>query len=82
MTKNELAKLAQDTARNVLSQNADTLAKEISQRFNANAEDSRIELHDALGRIVNLMLGVIPEISATVTAQMLVDLDLVSLDDQ
>lgn len=81
MTKNELNAMAIDTAHLVIANNLGNISKEVEARFNASEEDRRIELHDALGRIVNLMLDVIPEISASVTAQMLVNLNLVSLDD-
>ena len=49
--------------------------------FSSSEEDTAISLVDAVGRAVALTITLAPDLSAAITAQMLIDLGLVEIED-
>ncbi len=80
MTKDQLFQMAAQTSRKVVERNMDLINEQI--RDMSHKEDgSKISLQELPSVLAALTITIAPDISAAVTAQMLVDLGLVTLDD-
>lgn len=81
MTKDEMLQVARTACFDVLDRNRDLIDERVKEAFCRKGSDNKILLTDALSSATGLCLSFIPELSAVVTAEMLVALGLVSLED-
>ncbi|MBE6943833.1 MAG: hypothetical protein E7453_06185 [Ruminococcaceae bacterium] len=80
MTKEDLYKLASETSRKVVENNLDLIREQIRSATH-NEDGSAVSLKDLASVVAALSITLAPDISAAVTASMLVELGLVSLED-
>lgn len=80
MTKDELYQMAAETSRKVVEANRDLIDAQIHDMLH-NDDGSKLPLKDIPSVLAALSVTIAPDISAAVTAQMLVDLGLVTLED-
>ena len=80
MTKEDLYKLASETSRKVVENNLDLVREQIRSATH-NEDGSAVSLKDLASVVAALSITLAPDISAAVTASMLVELGLVSLED-
>ena len=80
MTRTELYKMAEETSRKVVEENMESIMKHIHS-VTHNEDGSKLPLKDFPSAVAALSITVAPDISAAVTARMLVDLGLVTLDN-
>jgi len=81
MTKQELVRLAEKVSHEVIAANMDTINERIHAIFDADEESTTLPLTEAIARGTALSLTLAPEISAAVTAKMLISLGLVEIED-
>ena len=81
MKYDELVQLATNTSREVVEKNKEIINEEIKNFFSSNENGATLSLYDALSKAMVLSLVLVPEISAVVTAKMLVQLGLVEVED-
>lgn len=81
MTQNELIDLATTVCLRILDENKDLVRKRIMETFSASDDKSPISLEDAMMRSTALALTLAPELSARVTAQLLIDLGIIQVDN-
>ena len=82
MKKDELYQLATDTCYEVIEKNKDTIDERIHsslKRF--SDENGNVSAHNAAAALSTVNTTLCPEISAIVTAKLLVKLGLVVLED-
>ena len=83
MKKDELYEMANEICREVLEKNKDVIGERISSALSHNSDsDGKIAAHDAAGALSAVSLTLGPELSAVITAKMLVKLGLVTLEDE
>jgi len=80
LTKEDLYKLASETSRKVVENNLDLIREQIRSATH-NEDGSAVSLKDLASVVAALSITLAPDISAAVTASMLVELGLVSLED-
>lgn len=81
MKKSELFQKAAQISIDVLQRNQDLIDERVNKTFSSSEEDTAISLVDAVGRAVALTITLAPDLSAAITAQMLIDLGLVEIED-
>ena len=81
MNRNELTELTSKISRDVLDKNKDQIAERIRNALHAKSKDDRISPNDALVAAIGISLTLVPEISAAITARMLIELGLVEVED-
>lgn len=81
MKKAELFEMAAKTCADVQRRNSELTNEKIRKLFVNEDEDSKISLDEAISKAMVLSLTLVPEISAAVTAELLVRLGLVELED-
>ena len=81
MKKAELFEMAAETCRDILKRNTDVTSERIHNMFYSENGGTNISFNDAIGKATALSLTLVPEISAAVTAELLVRLGLVKLED-
>lgn len=81
MKKSELYEMASAITIDVLKRNKDLTNERVREMFIRPEEDERLSINDTIGRAIVLALTLAPEISAAITAAMLVELGLVTLED-
>lgn len=81
MKYEELFQLATETSKDVLQKNKEYIQGEIKRMFGSDEGGTKISLQDGLSNAVALSLILVPEISAVVTAKMLVQLGLIDVED-
>lgn len=80
MTKDELYQMAAETSRKVVEANMELIQEQI-HNMTHNEDGSKLPLKDIPSVLAALSVTIAPDISAAVTAQMLVDLGLVTLEN-
>lgn len=83
MKKDELYDMANEICREVIEKNKHVIEERLTSALSRNTDSNgKISAHDAAGAlsVVSLTLG--PELSAVITAKMLVKLGLVTLEDE
>lgn len=81
MKKSELDNLAAKTALEVIKNNQERINKSIRESFEECSHNSKISATDAVVASTALCVTLTPELSAEITATMLVKLGLVVLED-
>lgn len=82
MKKDELYKLATDTCYEVLEKNKDVIDERIRSSLQRCSDgNGKVSAHDAAAALSTVNTTLCPEISAIVTAKLLVKLGLVVLED-
>lgn len=81
MLKSELDKIIDAATSKVLEKNKENIDTQIRRMFKSDSEDGKISTMDAVVRSTALCLTLLPNLSAAITARMLIDLGLVTLED-
>ena len=77
----ELLQMATKTSRDVIEKNKEVINDEVKRMLGSKDDGEKISLQDALSKAMVLSLVLVPEISAVVTAKMLVQLGLIDVED-
>ena len=80
MTKDELYQMAFNISREVVEKNKDLINSQINAMM-TREDGSRLSITEAVASVGALSITLAPDISAAVTARMLIDLGLVSVED-
>ena len=80
MTKDELYNMAARISRDVVEKNKDLINSQLNAMM-THEDGSRLSITEAVAAVGALSVTLAPDISAAVTARMLVELGLVSLED-
>ena len=80
MTKDELYNMAARISHDVVEKNNDLINSQIDAMM-TREDGSRLSITDAVAAAAAMSITLAPDISAAVTARMLVELGLVSLED-
>ena len=80
MTKDELYNMAARISRDVVEKNKDLINSQINAMM-TREDGSRLSVTEAVAAVGAMSITLAPDISAAVTARMLVELGLVSLED-
>lgn len=81
MKKAELFELAATTCFDVTKRNSDLTNQAVHELFSKGDEGAKLSIDEAIAKATVLSLTLVPEISAAVTAELLVRLGLVELED-
>lgn len=81
MNKSELTKLASDVAHDVLKIKVDYINNQVSSAIKDVSTNGIVSNSDAIVALTSLCMTMTPELSAAVTAEMLVRLGLVTVED-
>ena len=82
MKKAELYKLATETSSEVIEKNMDEINRRTRLVIDkVSNEDGKVSAHDAATALAGLNIALCPELSAVITAKMLVKLGLIVLED-
>ena len=81
MKQIELSHLASKVSKDILEKNRDQIAERIKSALKANEKDSKLSQSDAIAAAMVISLTLVPELSAAITARMLVELGLVDLEE-
>lgn len=81
MKKDELFQMASSISHEVTKRNQDLINERVRDMFVRPDEDGMLNINEVIGRAIVLTLNLAPEIAAATTAQMLVELGLVTLED-
>lgn len=81
MKQSELSHLAAKVSKDILDKNKDHVADRIKSALKASEKDTRISQSDAIAAAMVISLTLVPELSAAITARMLVELGLVDLEE-
>ena len=81
MKEHELMQLVSRVSKDVLGKNMDQIAERIKSSLKASEKDSKLSTNDAIAAAMVVSLTLVPELSAAITAKILVELGLVNLED-
>lgn len=81
MLKSELNEIIDAATSKVLEKNKENIESDIRRMFKSDSEDEKISAIDAAIRGTALCLTLLPSLSAAITARLLIDLGLVTLED-
>lgn len=80
MTRDELYQMASKVSQEVISANQDTIDTTVKEMFAPYSGKSGLTLPEAIAAATVVATRMAPEISANITARMLIDLGLVSVE--
>lgn len=81
MKKSELFEMASAACLDVLKRNQDLTNQRVKEMFSGGDENKKLSLDEAISKATALSLILAPEISAAVTAELLVRLGVVEIED-
>ena len=81
MKKSELTKMISATIDDVMKKNKDIITEEVRDAFKTGDDGGHIPLEEAIAHSTSLCLSLAPKLSVAITARLLVNLGLVTLED-